>query len=316
MKRKFEIRNPQIRNSTRGVLFVLLAAGLWGTLGTLYSWGTNGFGMSPVMVVFWRAGFAALMLGAVMGVVLPVSGRRGLLRVRRGDLHLFVGFGLLGVTAFYLLYIYAVVLTGVAVAVVLLYTAPVFVALMAWRFLGERLGGRKLAALALTVVGCALVSRAYDPTLLSGNVLGILCGLGSGFTYALYSIYGKMSLHRGYSIATMSFYVYGIGALGLLAVALFLGPGQLFALNDPSGWWLLLTIALFQTLGALAAYTSGLRYLEAGVASILATFEPVVATALAFFVLHEAVAWPQMLGGTLILAAVLLLQGRVAKAEP
>ena len=64
----------------------------------------------------------------------------GLLRVSRRDLPLFVAFGLLGVTAFYLLYIYAVVLVGVAVAVVLLYTAPVlFVAVMAWNGWGRGL---------------------------------------------------------------------------------------------------------------------------------------------------------------------------------
>src|SRR4051812_19469903 len=137
----------------------------------------------------------------------------GLLRVSRRDLPIFAAFGLLGVTAFYLLYIYAVVLIGVAVAVVLLYTAPVFVALMSWRFLGESFGPRKVLAIFLTLVGCALVARAYEPALLRVNVVGIACGLGSAFTYALYSILGKFSLQRGYSIATMSLYVYGIGAL-------------------------------------------------------------------------------------------------------
>jgi drug/metabolite transporter (DMT)-like permease len=75
----------------------------------------------------------------------------------------------------------------------------------------------------------------------------------------------------------------------------------------------LLVLALVQTLGAVAAYVTGLRYLDAGVASILATFEPVVATMLAFFVLHEVIDWPQMLGGLLVLAAVFLLQWRIKR---
>jgi drug/metabolite transporter (DMT)-like permease len=233
------------------------------------------------------------------------------LRVRRGDLPLFVAFGLLGVTAFYPLYIYSVLLVGVAVAVVLLYTAPIIVSLMAWRFLGESFDRRKVAALLLTFAGILLMSRAYDPALLSVNALGVLCGLGSAFAYALYSILGKVSLHRGYSVATTSFYIYSIGVLGLLVVALVVGPGQLLEVGDnPGAWGLLLVLALVQTLGAVAAYVTGLRYLEAGVASILATFEPVVATILAFAVLHEAIDWPQMLGGAFILGAVLLLQCR------
>ena len=237
-------------------------------------------------------------------------------RVRRADLPIFVTFGLLGVTAFFLLYIYAVVLVGVAAAVVLLYTAPIFVALMAWRFLGEPFTPRKGVALLMTFAGCALVARAYDPTLLALNMAGILCGLGSAFTYALYSILGKLSLKRGYPITTMSFYVYLIGGSGLLLVALLGvsgggGAGQLLSMGTDTGAWaLLLMLALLQTVGALYAYTTGLRYLEAGTASILATFEPVVATLLATFAIGERLEWPQLLGGVLILTAVVMLQVR------
>jgi DME family drug/metabolite transporter len=265
-------------------------------------------------VVFWRAALAGLVLAVVLGAAAALSGKGwAALRVRRADLPIFVAFGLLGVTAFYLLYIYAVVLTGVAVAVVLLYTAPVFVALMSWRFLGEGFGRRKMVALGLTLLGCALVARIYNPDLLRVNLAGILCGLASGFTYALYSILGKLSLRRGYPIGTMSLYVYGIGAAGLLVVAFAggdpAGAGQLFAMGaDLSAWGLLLVLALAQTIGALYAYTAGLRHLDAATASVTATFEPLVAACLAYFVLHETLEWPQLLGGALILLAVMMLQ--------
>lgn len=305
---------PQLSPRQKGIFFVLLAAGLWGTLGTFYRLGTDEFHLTPLAIVFWRGAVAAIALGAVMGVVLPIgAGKWGLLRVRRADLPLFFAFGLLGVTAFYPLYIYAVLLVGVAVAVVLLYTAPIIVSLLAWRFLGEGFDRRKLAALLLTFAGILLMSRAYDPALLSVDALGVLCGLGSAFAYALYSILGKVSLNRGYSAATTSFYIYSIGVSGLLVLALIVGPESLLVGDNPGAWGLLLVLGLVQTLGAVAAYVTGLRYLEAGVASILATFEPLVATLLAFIVLHEAIAWPQMLGGLLILGAVLLLQWRKSK---
>ena len=295
---------------------MLLAATLWGTLGTIYKYGTDRFNLTPLTIVFWRGALAALAL-CLLGITMSLMGRGwGMFRVRRVDLPIFLTFGLLGVTAFFLLYIYAVVLVGVAAAVVLLYTAPIFVALMAWRFLGEPFGVRKGIALILTFLGCALVVRAYDPGLLALNVVGILCGLGSAFTYALYSIFGKLSLKRGYPIATMSFYVYLIGAGGLLLVALLGvddsgGAGQLFTMGaDAGAWALLVMLALLQTIGALYAYTAGLRYLEAGTASILATFEPVVATLLAAFVVRENLEWPQLVGGALILVAVVVLQVR------
>jgi drug/metabolite transporter (DMT)-like permease len=109
----------------------------------------------------------------------------------------------------------------------------------------------------------------------------------------------------------MSLYVYTIGSAGLLAAAFtggWDGLGQLFAMGgDPAAWGLLVVVALVQTVGALYAYTAGLRYLEAGVASILATFEPVVAALLAYFVVHEQLEWLQVVGGAMVLLAVLLL---------
>jgi DME family drug/metabolite transporter len=293
----------------RGALLVLLAAALWGTLGTLYTWAREGFGLQPVAIVFWRAALAAICLAVVLGGVMPLAGKgTALLKVKPVAVPLFVAFGLLGVTAFYLFYIYAVLLTGVAVAVVLLYTSPVFVALMAWRFLGESFTPRKAVALLLTLAGCTLVARLFDQSL-TVDLLGIGCGLGSAVTYALYSILGKLSLQRGYPIATMSLYVFAIGSAGLLAVGLIANPGELLAVGAGwGGWGLLLLLGVVQTLGALAAYTSALKYIEAGAASIIATFEPVVATLLAYFVLHESLYWHQLIGGGLILAAVLLLQ--------
>jgi DME family drug/metabolite transporter len=303
------IKNPPLISSG----FVLLAAALWGTLGTLYKTAADAYGLTPVTIVFWRAGLAALGLGFALLVVVPLAGggwRR--LRVRAADWPIFITFGLLGVTAFYILYIYAVLLVGVAVSVVLLYTSPVFVAVLSWRFLGEPFRRRKTLALVLTLAGCILVARAYDPSLLQVNWLGILCGLGSGFTYALYSILGKFSLHRGYTIGVMSFYVYAIGALGLLAVSFFGegGPAALFSVQNPGAWLLLSAVAFFATIGALYLYTAGLRHLQAGVASILATFEPVVAASLAFFVVGEKIEWPQIVGGCMIITSVLAVQRR------
>jgi drug/metabolite transporter (DMT)-like permease len=135
-----------------------------------------------------------------------------------------------------------------------------------------------------------------------------MCGLGAAFTYALYSILGKRSLQRGYAIYTMSFYVYAVGTVGLLTVALFGDVGELVSMGSNVGaWGLLLLLATVQTLGTLALYTAGLRYLEAGVAGVVATFELAVASLLAFFVLGEPLTLAQMVGGALIIGAVVLL---------
>jgi DME family drug/metabolite transporter len=283
-----------------GTGLVLLAAGLWGTLGTAYRLGIDQFGLTPETVVFYRAFFSLLLVG----LALALFGRYRRELAGR-DLGLLALYGVLGVTFFYLFYIYAVVLTGVTTAVVLLYTAPAWVTLLAWRLFGEPLTARILLALALAFLGSALVAGAYDLARLQVNALGILCGLGSAFTYALYSIFGKLVIRRGVNLPLMMFWMFLVGSIGL---ALAQPPERLLDPGPrPLAWLMLLGLAVGPTLGALAAYTAALRHLDAGAASIIATFEPLVAATLAFAILREIVTPPQLLGGACIIAGVIVL---------
>ncbi|HUS16917.1 MAG TPA: EamA family transporter, partial [Chloroflexia bacterium] len=291
------------------------AAALWGTLGTVYTLTIAGYGLTPVAVVFYRAVFSALALGGWL-----LARRHHLLRLPRAAAPLVLAYGLLGVTVFYVAYIYAVVLVGVTTAVVLLYTAPALVALLAWRFLGETMSRAKVAALALTFAGVVLVAGAYDPAQLGGNLLGLACGILAAATYALYSIFGKLAHRSRLPSATLLVYTLAIGAAGLLCCYLpgfFLGdmwPGALapVTLLSPGPrlevWAVLITLGTVQTLAPVAAYTASLQHLDAGVASMCATLEPVVAGFLAFAVLREPLGLPELAGAGLILVAVALLQ--------
>ena len=295
----------EARRPAFGVAMVLTAAALWGTLGTVYTLTIGTYGLTPLAVVFYRALFGTLAIGAWM-----LGWRRDLLRVRRVDWPLLAAYGMLGVTIFYVAYIYAIVLVGVTTAVVLLYTAPAFVAVLAWRFLGEAFSGRKLSALLLTFAGVVLISGAYDPGQLRGNAPGLACGILAAATYALYSIFGKLANARRIPLPTLLFYTLGLGCLGLLALILVQAPGDLAAPGArPGVWAVLVMLGTVQTLTPVAAYTISLRHLDAGVASICATFEPVVAAVLAFVVLHEPLGALEVVGGALILLAVGLLQG-------
>ena len=195
-----ETQTPLRSNRIVGVLLVLLAAGLWGTLGTVYTLTMDNFGLTPITVVFYRTFLSAVLIGLWM-----LFFKRSLFKVQRRNWALLFAYGLFGVTVFFLAYIYAVVLTGVTTAVLLLYTAPALVALMAWRVLGERLSGALVAALALNFIGVVLVAGAYDPAVFSFNSLGILYGVTAAATFALYSIFGKMALQAKIALPTMMF---------------------------------------------------------------------------------------------------------------
>ena len=134
-----ELPLTQLTTSHRakGFALVLLAAALWGTLGIFYKILIGVYGLSPLCLAFFRAAFSAVFLLVGLALWQP-----GCLRVARRDLPLLVGFGLFGVAAFFFVYVNAVDRVGVAVASVLLYTAPAWVTLISWRFLGERIGRR------------------------------------------------------------------------------------------------------------------------------------------------------------------------------
>ena len=124
---------------TSGYVLVTGAAALWAMLVVFYHNLVGLYGVEPLEVAFLRASLSALILGVALAIWRP-----SLLRVRRRDLWLFVAFGLLGVAAFFIVYVYAIRLIGGATAAVLMYTAPAWVTLIAWRAFDEPLSRIKL----------------------------------------------------------------------------------------------------------------------------------------------------------------------------
>lgn len=273
---------------------------MWGMLVVFYHNLVALYGLAPLEVAFFRAAVSALILGVALAI-----GRPALLRLQRRDLPLFVAFGLLGVSIFFIVYTYAIRLTGGATAAVLLYTAPAWVTIVAWRVFGESLTRIKLAALGLSFVGCALVARAYDPARLKLDLVGILLGLASGLTYGLYTLFNKRAVQR-YSPWTATFYALGFGGLFLLP---WQSPSRLWAaVSRPAPALWLLALALGPTLGAFLLLGKSLERLPASVASIVATSEPVIAAVLAWAFLGQTLTLAQIGGGGAVLAGVLLLQ--------
>lgn len=223
------------------------------------------------------------------------------------DLPLFLSFGLLGIAAFYVVYVYAVMYAGMAIAVVLLYTAPVWVVFISRRFLHERIGRRTLVALVLALSGCALVAQVYDPARVRLNAAGVLLGLGAGLSYALYTVFTKVALRR-YRPWTVMFYSLGFGALFLLPLQ---SPATLTQAMQVGPFLRLVFLALGPTLGAALLYALALERLPASVAGTVATLEPAMGIALAVAVRGERVSLLQVVGAGLIIAGVVVLTSRV-----
>ncbi|MHB9144358.1 MAG: DMT family transporter [Symbiobacteriia bacterium] len=293
---------PGLGNAA-GVLMVLGAGLLWGTIGLFSRW-LYREGLTPMQVVAGR-----IALTWVVFVLAALGGDRRRLRIGIKDAGFFAAYGFVSVALFYGCWFYAVSRLPVAVAVILLYTAPAYVALLSVPLFGERLDRAKGMALALTLVGAALVAgrpEAAGPLPLAG----ILAGLGAGLTYGLYSLFGKAAVSRYSRSATLA-YTFTFGLIGVAVAGglagTWAGPAPAW-FGHPRAWLLLGGLALGPTVLAYYLYNGGLARIEAGRASIIATVEPVTSVLLAWLVLGEPLRGWQVLGGGLVLAAVVLLQ--------
>ena len=289
----------------RGYLLVACAAVLWALIG-LFSRAILDRGVAPLEIAFWRATLA----GAAFALHAALVGR---LRLERGrDLVSLAAFALLGVTLFYAALVLAIETGGITLAFVLLYTAPAFVALLAWPLLGERLTRAKLALVALATLGVALVaSGGSDAQGVQVSTVSLGWGLASGVAYASYYLFGKWVLVR-YAPVTVFAVVLPIGALGL-------APFVDFTPKDAIVWLLLITLALVSTYLAYLVYYTGLRQVEASRAVLVATVEPVIAAALAAAVHGERLGVLGVVGAALILTAALLApwgRRQAASARP
>ena len=282
-----------------GYLAITGAAALWGTLGIFFHFLVGVYGLAPLEVAFFRAGLSAVLLAGVLVLCRPA-----LLRIRLRDVPFFAAFGLLGVAVLFVVYANAVRLTTVATAAVLLYTAPAWVTIIAWPVFGERLTRAKLLALALALVGCALVSGAYNVANMRFQSMGVLFGLASGLAYGLYTLFSKHAV-RSYSPWTVMFYALGSGALFLLPLQSL--PHLVAAIRQPVTATWLLGLAIGPTLGAYLLLGKSLQRLPASVVSIVASSEPVIAALLAWGILGQVLSLPQAIGGAAVVASVLVL---------
>lgn len=276
--------------------FILAAGVLWGGMGVFVKILT-GAGLSSVTVTSVRLFSAGVLLFLYLLLF-----EREKLRLPKKALFWVLVTALFSVLAMSSLYFIAIDLTSLAVAAILLYTAPVFVAVMSALFFKERFTGRKTLALAFAVAGCVLVAG------LGGKFtpLGVLAGLGSGFAYALYSVFGKFMLRHVHPF-TATAYTFLFAGLFSLLLADIPSVLTLFKEGGAKPITAALTVGLVTAAIPYLLYTWGLRYTEAGKASILATAEPLVATLFGILLYHEELTVPKTLGILLIAGAIVLL---------
>jgi drug/metabolite transporter, DME family len=277
-------------------LLIIAAALCWSLVGPV-SRLAYAEGISPLEVAFWRAALATILFGIharIIGAKLP----------KRRDAGGILTFAMIGGSLFFLAYHTAVEAGGAALAAVLLYTAPAWVIVAAAFLFKERITALRLLALALTVAGIVLIAMQGGDTRVT--TAAIIWGLLAGISYASYYLFGKTYFAR-YRPEMVYALIFPVTALTLL-------PFISFEAKSMTAWIAIATVVVMSTYLSFLLYGLGLKGIEAGRASLLATIEPVSASLIAFAWWGERFTASGYIGATLVISAV-LLSLRQPKAE-
>ncbi|MBR5308037.1 MAG: EamA family transporter [Clostridia bacterium] len=287
------------------VIPIVLATVFWGFIG-YFSTTMSEAGMSVPQRLSARMTFAALALAFAILVTNPKKG----FRVSLPDLGKLFLCGTITLTVNNMFYFNAIELCGMSVAAVLMYTSPIFVMIMSALVYKEKITLQKMTALVVTFVGCALVSISNSR--MSADIVGIGCGIASGFTYALYSIFATDLLKRNGS-TTIVMYTYLSAAVSSYFIANPIETAKILIEKD-----MLIYAILFGIICSALAhglYSFGMKYTEPSLAAILATLELVMASIVGFFAYGQFLAWYNYIGIVLVMASVVLLNVKFGKAK-
>lgn len=251
-------------------LMAVIAAGtFWGFMGLFArKLNTAGYGALEVAQARITTGFI------LVGSYLLIFDRESL-KIKLKDAWCFIGTGIISLLFFSICYFSALNYTSLSVASILVYTAPVFVMFMSLFLFKEKLSIQKVLGLILAFAGCVLVSGigGDSPT----SMIGILLGLGSGFFYALYSIFGRYAINRGYGAWTMTFYTFLFCTIGCAFLSDWKLISSAVAADVNILFWIF-GLGFVTAFLPYVLYSYALENMESSKASILASVEPVVGT--------------------------------------
>lgn len=276
-------------------IYIILSGILWGTSGIFVHY-LAPHGFTSLQMTFLRSVVSLIC----MAVYILISDRK-LFKVKWGELILFAGSGL----SFFLTancYYYSMQATSISTAVVLMYTAPIFVVIYSVAFLGEKLSGVKLVSIICMITGCGLVSGIIGG--LRFDALGIAVGFLSGIAYSAYNILTKIEMSRKSNPLSATLYCFlfatVIGAFASNAIDV----AEHLTLDILP---FVIAMGICTCILPYFLYTLALKEIYAGTATAMGIIEPMAATVFSVVLFSEPLEVISILGIVLILGAVIIL---------
>lgn len=287
--------------SVRGYLMIMAAATCWGISATAAKFLINRH-VETILIVQTRVTVSAVILAGFFAVAAPA-----VLSVRLNELWRLALLGIIGVAGANFTYYFTIKESTVATAILLQYTAPLFVMAYATMSGEERFTMLKLLAAILSLAGCILAVGAYDPRVLKLSPMGLIAGIGSMVCFSFLGVYTKHVLQR-HHFWTMTVYALVFASLFWCVVN---PPTAVIAQSPGLDTWIALAVlGVISVLIPHSLFFAGMQYLPPSRAVITSTLEPVVAMVTAALFLGELLEPLQVAGAVLVLGAIVLLQIR------
>lgn len=279
------------------MIYIFLSGILWGTIGvfvkTLSSLGADGNFISILRMA------SALLI--TLTIALAKYGTN-IFSISRKALICCILIGIISNGAFNLCYNASIRLNGMAIACVLMYSAPVFTAIASRIIFHEKFSTLKIFALIVNILGCVLTVTGGD---FSGNnisLAGILAGVGTGFGYGMAAVFGKMA---GEDISPLLVSVYGFFfALVFLIVAsgLYIPPVNINVLGVG------FLYGLIPTALAYTIYYAGMKKIrDTSRVPVIASIEPVTAVLIGMMIYNEQLGTVNFIGVAVVLISIIIM---------
>ncbi len=295
------------KSSPLSIFLIILSGMLWGTTGVFITY-LREAGFDPLQIVFLRSALSTILLGIFLLIK-----DKSKFKFKLKDIWIFIGTGIISLMIFTICNQIAIKYCSMSIASALLYTSPAFIMIFSAFLFKEKLTGRKVSAIIVTILGCFLVSGILTPGV-TVSTIGVIAGIISGLCYGLYSIFGRYGVEK-YDTLTVTFYTFLLVTLATIPLANLTGIPAIVSSTKAGVIPLMICFGPITCLAPYLAYTAGLKGTEPGTAGILATVEPVVSTILSIIIFHEVMNWQKVLGIVMILGSVLIVNLRFRKKQ-
>ncbi|WP_416150802.1 DMT family transporter [Salipaludibacillus sp. HK11] len=298
-------------NKAVAYALVISGAACWGLTG-MFVQNLYEYGFTPWQVVTARLSISSIILFFILFLFSRES-----LQVKLKDLPYFFVLGVVSIALFNWFYFAVMERSTVAIAVVFIYTSPIFAAIIARFLYKEKVTPQKSIAIVLTILGCSLAIGFIPAGNVSVTVGTILLGLLAGLFCSSYSLIGKF-ISGIYHPFTMTFYALVFGSLFTIPTSGIWEHRDV--LLTGSIWFPLLGISIVSTIFAYILFTLGLYYVESSKAVILSSVELIISVIISVYILNELLTLWQAFGIVLIIVSIVLtvvsLRRRVKELYP